>query len=148
MWGICRSPWPRVLRSRSAAARLLRSWVRIPSEAWISVCCECRVLSGRGLCDALITRPEESYRLWRVVVCDLETGHGPRWTAAPQGKKYGEFTLIKRLWVWMAREIFRWKDSVEGGKPLGRLVTVRLMELYKEWGVLQQQIIFQLTELI
>jgi hypothetical protein len=30
------------------------------------------VLSGRGLCDRLITRPEESYRLWRVVVCDLE----------------------------------------------------------------------------
>ena len=35
--------------------------------------CECRVLSGRGLCDELITRPEESYRLWCVVVCDLET---------------------------------------------------------------------------
>jgi hypothetical protein len=30
------------------------------------------VLSGRGLCDRLITRTEESYRLWRVVVCDLE----------------------------------------------------------------------------
>jgi len=30
-------------------------------------------LSGRGLCDELITRPEESYRLWRVVVYDLET---------------------------------------------------------------------------
>jgi hypothetical protein len=34
------------------------------------VCC---VSSGRGLCDELITRPEESYRLWRVVVCDQET---------------------------------------------------------------------------
>jgi len=31
------------------------------------------VLSGRGLCDELITLPEESYRLWCVVVCDLET---------------------------------------------------------------------------
>jgi len=31
------------------------------------------VLSGRGLCDELITRPEESYRLCCVVVCDLET---------------------------------------------------------------------------
>jgi len=29
-------------------------------------------LSGRGLCDELITRPEESYRLCCVVVCDLE----------------------------------------------------------------------------
>jgi len=55
------------------AARLLRSWVRIPPGAWIFVCCKCRVLPGRGLCDKLITRPEESYRLWCVVVCDLET---------------------------------------------------------------------------
>jgi len=30
-------------------------------------------LSGRGLCDELITRPEESYGLCCVVVCDLET---------------------------------------------------------------------------
>jgi hypothetical protein len=27
------------------------------------VCCESCVLSGRGLCDGLITRPEESYRM-------------------------------------------------------------------------------------
>ena len=31
------------------------------------------MLSGRGLCDELITRPEESCRLWCVIVCDLET---------------------------------------------------------------------------
>ena len=31
------------------------------------------MLSGRGLCDEPITRPEECYRLWCVVVCDLET---------------------------------------------------------------------------
>ena len=31
------------------------------------------MLSGRGLCDELITRPEDSYRLCCVVVCDLET---------------------------------------------------------------------------
>jgi len=31
------------------------------------------VLAGRGLCDELTTRPEESYRLCYVVVCDLET---------------------------------------------------------------------------
>jgi len=36
------------------------------------VCCECCVFSGGGLCDGLITRTEESYRLWCVVVCDLE----------------------------------------------------------------------------
>jgi hypothetical protein len=31
------------------------------------------VLSGRGLCVELITRPEEYYRLCCIVVCDLET---------------------------------------------------------------------------
>jgi len=30
------------------------------------------VLSCRGLWDEPITRPEESYRLWCVAVCDLE----------------------------------------------------------------------------
>jgi len=40
------------------------------------------VLSGRGLCDELIPRPEESYRLWCVVVCDLETSRMRRpWLA-------------------------------------------------------------------
>ena len=58
---------------RPAAARLLRPWVRVAPGAWIFVCCECRVLSGRGLCDELINRPEESYRLCCVVVCNLET---------------------------------------------------------------------------
>ena len=56
-----RSQWPCVLRRRSAAARLLRSWVRIPPGAWMFVCCECCVLSGRGHREELITRPEESY---------------------------------------------------------------------------------------
>ena len=58
-----RSQWLRGLRRRSAAASLLRSWVRIPPGAWMFVCYECCVLSGGGLCDELITRPEESYRL-------------------------------------------------------------------------------------
>jgi hypothetical protein len=31
------------------------------------------VLSGMGIRDGLITHPEESYRLWCVVGCDLET---------------------------------------------------------------------------
>ena len=36
----------------------------------MSVCCECCVLSSRGLFDGLITRPEESYR---VSKCDRES---------------------------------------------------------------------------
>ena len=55
------------------------------------VCCDCYVFSGRGLCDGLITRPEEFYRLWRVVVCDQETSKTRRlkpatglWKIQPQ----------------------------------------------------------------
>ena len=68
----CRSQWPRGLRRKSAATRLLRLWFRMPAGAWMPVCCQCCVLTGRGLCDELITHPEESYRVWCVVVCDLE----------------------------------------------------------------------------
>jgi len=38
----------------------------------MSECCQ-------GLCEELITRPEESHRLWYVAVCDLETS----WTMRP-----------------------------------------------------------------
>ena len=31
------------------------------------------MLSNRDLCGGPITRPEESYRLWCVTVCDVET---------------------------------------------------------------------------
>jgi len=45
---LCRSQWPRVRRRRSAAARLLRSWVRIPrGHGFLSVvsvvCCQVEV---------------------------------------------------------------------------------------------------------
>jgi len=63
-----------------AARSMMSVCDRLPAEIVGSnptevtdVCYECSVLSGRGLCDGLIIRPEESYRLWCVVVCDLET---------------------------------------------------------------------------
>ena len=40
------SQWPRGLRRRSATVRLLRLWVRIPTEG-MDVCRECCVLSGK-----------------------------------------------------------------------------------------------------
>jgi hypothetical protein len=46
----------------SMAARLLGLRVLAPRGPWVSVCCECCVLSGRGLCEGPIPRPEESYR--------------------------------------------------------------------------------------
>jgi len=52
-------------------------------------------LSGRGLCDELITRREESYRLWCVVVCDLETSRMRRpWPALGRSATGGD-TCVK-----------------------------------------------------
>jgi hypothetical protein len=42
------------------------------------ICCECCVLSSRGLCDGLIIRSEESYWMWRVAVCDQVTSYARR----------------------------------------------------------------------
>jgi hypothetical protein len=52
--------------SGRAVARFLGLRARIPSGAWISVSCEYYVLSAIGLCVGLITRPEESHRVWCV----------------------------------------------------------------------------------
>jgi hypothetical protein len=66
------SPMSIPVAARSKATCLLILWVRIPSGVWMFFCCECCLLLG-CLCDELITRLEESYGLWYVVVCDLET---------------------------------------------------------------------------
>jgi len=54
------------------------------------------VLSGRGLCDELITRPEEPYRLCCVVVCDLEISKmvrpQPALGCSATGKKTRKFS--------------------------------------------------------
>jgi len=52
------------------------------------------VLSGRGLCDELITRPKESYRLWCVVVCDLETSR----ICAIRSLRVNGLTIILLTW--------------------------------------------------
>jgi hypothetical protein len=59
-----RSQWPRGLRRRPSASRLLRLRVWIPPGAWMSFSCDCCVLWIRCLCVGLITCPEESYRMW------------------------------------------------------------------------------------
>ena len=85
----CRSQQPRGLRRRSAAARLLGSWVRIPP--------------GRHRCLSVVSvlccQVEVSATSWSLVqrsptdcgaslCCDLENpqewgGHDPRWVATP-----------------------------------------------------------------
>jgi hypothetical protein len=64
------------------------------------VCCERYVLSGTGLSDELITCPEESYRLWCVVMCDLESSRMRRpWPALGRSaigkeKKYRPVIIV------------------------------------------------------
>ena len=67
------SQWSCGLRRASAAEILLGLRVRIPPGTWVSVSCECFALSGRSLCYEPIIRPEELYRMWCVLVCDIET---------------------------------------------------------------------------
>ena len=57
------------------------------------------MLPGRGLCDELITRPEESYRLWCVVVCDIETSRmGAPYIFDISSVKVNDLTLILVMW--------------------------------------------------
>ena len=91
------------MAARSKAWTCGRSLAEIvgsnPTGAWMFVCYECCVLSGRGLCEGLITRPEDSYRLWCVVVCDLEISSSLRrpWPA-------GGCSVIEKKKVLQMRE--------------------------------------------
>jgi hypothetical protein len=76
-WISFRSQWPRGLRRGSAASRLLGSRVRIQQAAWMSVSCECCVLKGRSMCVVVITRPEQSYRVWSR--SPIREVHDPEW---------------------------------------------------------------------
>jgi hypothetical protein len=51
---------------------LLGLWVRVPPGVWISVSLSCCVLSVRGVCFGLNTRPHKSYRVWCVTQCNRE----------------------------------------------------------------------------
>jgi len=63
IWFLNTRQWPRGLWDRSAEIVVWNP------TGGMDVCSECCVLSSRGICDELITRPEESYRLWCDVVC-------------------------------------------------------------------------------
>jgi hypothetical protein len=56
-----RFQWPSGIRRGSAANRLPGLRVRISLVVWMSVSCECCVLSRRDLCDWPIPRLEKSY---------------------------------------------------------------------------------------
>jgi hypothetical protein len=73
------------------------------------------VSSGRGLCDGLITCPEESYRLWRVGVCDQETLKTrrlkpttrlwkiqPQWVVTPGKQTNNCWLVFRSFMVWVS----------------------------------------------
>jgi hypothetical protein len=91
--------------------------------AWVFVCCECYVLSGRDLCDELINHPEDSFRLWCVVVCDLETSWmrrtwpPGRWggAVAPKTNKQTKHLKLRPLYLFWNQTvhslIFKFADG-------------------------------------
>jgi hypothetical protein len=58
-----------------------------------------RTSVGRTPLDELITRPEESYRKWCVVVCDLETSSiGASYIYDISNLRVNDLTLILLTW--------------------------------------------------
>ena len=92
-----------------------RSLARIvgsnPVGARMSVSCECCVLSGRGLCVGLITRPEESYRVWYVWVWSWNLDNKEaldHWGLLPHGKKGENVISFKVNLITYNRHVHQW----------------------------------------
>jgi len=91
----------------------------------MNVCFECCV-SGRGLCDELITRPEESYRLWCIVLCGLETSRMRRpWPALGRTATGGggeiELTCMVKQWKLFYKVLFASVEITNKMKPCNRI---------------------------
>jgi len=108
------SQWPRCLRRRAAAARLLRFWVRIPPGAWMSVVsvvfCQVEVsATSRSLVQRSPTDCGASCVIWKP---EKWGRHGTPWAAAPKGgkKRIRHFSITQLMWqadVWQTwREHF------------------------------------------
>ena len=103
----CQSQWPSGLRRGFAVAVLLGLLLRMPPGPWMSVSFECWVLSvvrWRSLRRVDLSSREESCRLWRVTVCDLETSRMRRlwpafgfWAREKEREKYSHMKLRQGL---------------------------------------------------
>jgi hypothetical protein len=101
------------------------------------VCCECCVLSGRGLCEGLITRPEDSYRMWRVVVCVQEASKTSRLlgcentiTMGCNDRKTNKHAYMKNF---LEKVSFIYWSGVSNCGPANVLITAR-------WPILVQRV--------
>jgi len=76
------------LRRRSAAARLLRLWVRIPPRAWTFVCCECCQVEVSATGWSLVQMSPTDCGASCVIYKHRDWGGtGPLGAAAPQTNK-------------------------------------------------------------
>jgi len=80
----------------------------------MSVTYECCVLSGTSLCDRLITRPEEPYRMWSCRT--VRGGHEPESGRSATGRKKKNVCVCVRACVKV---------------PFVRLYSIRLQQLQK-----------------
>jgi hypothetical protein len=76
------------------------------------MCLLCVLCVVRGFCDKLITRPEESYLMWWVVLCDLENLVNEEalahWGVVAPQKKIERLTVnCANLGVSVCNSIFR-----------------------------------------
>lgn len=85
-----------------ATTQLLGFQVAIVPEAWTPVYCECCVLKGRGLCNRLITRPEDPTEcsvwnwvwLWSLISEDTMSLNGFK-TVLLSKAHFAEVTLLE-----------------------------------------------------
>ena len=117
--GKCRTPCGS--KATSEASWFLGLSLRIPLRALIFIC-----WGGSGLCDVMVTRSEELYRVCvcvcaraRACVCDLETSRiwqlGPIWTVASQKEKKKFFTWVSILLILYSvdpRTQFNWGPKI------------------------------------
>jgi len=75
------------------------------------VCCERCVLSGRGLCDELITRPEESYRLCCVVLCSRNLKNEEAVTRVGSQRHRGKKKVVRGHSDSPSYDVTRWTSS-------------------------------------
>jgi hypothetical protein len=134
------SQWPRGLRRGSAVEHLLGLRIRNPPGAWMSVCSECCVLSGRGPCDGLITRPEESYRVLCVWVWSWSLDNGealPHWGLLRHWGEWG-----RNLWRYQHRagrtsptvaEFGLVSDIAEHGQPAHSMLLSHHLFVRTNW---------------
>jgi hypothetical protein len=109
--------------------------VGIPPEARLSVSCGCSVVTYRSLCDGLITRPEESYRVWclSMIVKPRLWGPGPLRAVAACRKK------------WNLKNMEKWRWTNEWNSPTKNTV-YRFRE--RKWSVWDTRIRSDLAHLV